>query len=204
MRKLRNQIPFYLIYSRIVSAGIFVLLAFSTFSERDMVIVALMLLGLVSDFFDGFLARKWGVSSEKLRIWDSNADQVFWLSAIGAIFYLNQTFVMAWWPWIAVLIGLEAGAYLVSYIRFKKPVATHSILAKMWTLTLLIFLIDLCINHASGWSFWLCIILGIISRTEIILILLMLKKWVTDVPSLMYVPKINKGIPIKKSKWFNS
>ncbi|MFT5512926.1 MAG: phosphatidylglycerophosphate synthase [Bacteroidia bacterium] len=204
MQKLRNQIPFYLIYSRVVSALALILLAFTDFAERDFVIAALILLGLVSDFFDGFLARKWGISTEKLRIWDSNVDQVFWVSAIGSIFYLNQAFVLQWWQWIVVVVALETGAYFISYFRFRKPVATHSILSKIWIVTLLFFLIDLCILHTSSWFFWSCVIIGIISRLEIVLILLLLKKWVTDVPSVIQVSKINKGISIKKSKWFNS
>ncbi len=204
MKSFRNQIPFYLVYSRIVSAGLFILFCFIEFPMRDQWIVALMLGGIVSDFFDGVLARKWGVSSEKLRIWDSNADQVFWLSAIACIFLINATFLKSNLIIIGVVIGLEALTYLVSFVRFKKPIATHSILAKLWTATLLLFLIDLCLNHESFWLYWICIGLGLVSRIEILLKILSLKKWTTDVPSFFHVRKINRNIPIKKSKWFNS
>ncbi len=204
MKSLQQRIPFYLVYSRIVSAGLFVPFCFIDFPQRDIVIVALMLAGIVSDFFDGVLARKWGVSSEKLRIWDSNADQMFWLSAIACIFYLNATFLKSNYVAIVWVIGLEALTYLVSYVRFKKPIATHSIMAKVWTASLLFFLIDLSLNHDSSWFYWICIGLGILSRLEILLIIVSLKKWTTDVPSLLDVSKINRNIPIKKNKWFNS
>lgn len=200
----RKHIPFLLIYSRIVIALIFLLMAFSTFFYRDETIVILLIVGVATDFFDGVLARKWNVSSEKLRVWDSNADQVFWLAAIFNIFYLNVEFITTQWMSIVIVLVLEFLAYLVSYIRFKKSVATHSLLAKLWTVTLLLFLIDLCLFHSSTWVYWACITLGIVSRGEIIGILLLLKNWTTDVPSILYVKRINAGLPIKKNKWFNS
>lgn len=179
-------------------------MAFSTFFYRDETIVILLIVGVATDFFDGVLARKWNVSSEKLRVWDSNADQVFWLAAIFNIFYLNVEFITTQWMSIVIVLVLEFLAYLVSYIRFKKSVATHSLLAKLWTVTLLLFLIDLCLFHSSTWVYWACITLGIVSRGEIIGILLLLKNWTTDVPSILYVKRINAGLPIKKNKWFNS
>jgi len=51
--------------------------------------------------------------------------------------------------------------------------------------------------------FIICFVLGILSRIEIILIILKLKKWKTDVPSVLSVTKLNQGIQIKKNKLFN-
>lgn len=41
-------------------------------------------------------------------------------------------------------------------------------------------------------------------QIEIILIIIKLKKWTTDVPSILVVSKINNGIPFKKNTLFNS
>ncbi|MFT5723560.1 MAG: hypothetical protein ACI9JN_000674 [Bacteroidia bacterium] len=93
---------------------------------------------------------------------------------------------------------------MISFLKFKKTIATHSILAKLWTINLLLFLIDLCLNHTSSVAFWICIVLGLISRLEIIGIITLLKKWTTDVPSIRQVKKINRGENIPKSKLLNS
>lgn len=199
-----KHIPFLLIYSRILIGIAVGLLAIFKIDHYPIWIVVLMSFGLLTDVFDGIIARKLKVSSEKLRIWDSNVDQFFWLVCIGSIFYLNIDFVKSQFFWIATVIMLELLAYLISYIKFKKSIATHSILAKFWTLSLLWFLIDLTLHSTSHLAFIFCIVLGIISRTEIILIILKLKKWTSDVPSIFVVSKINKGIPIKKNKLFNS
>jgi len=198
-----KQIPFLLIYSRILIAFAIAIIAFFPNENTSIWIVSLMTLGLLTDIFDGIIARKLNVASKKLRVWDSNVDQFFWLVVIGVIFYLNLDFVKQNFYWIVSIFILEFLAYIVSIFKFKKTIATHSILAKIWTLTLLAFLIDLEINTTSFFPYWICIILGIISRVEIILIILKLKKWTTDVPSILVVNKINKGLKFKKFKLFN-
>ncbi len=199
-----KNIPFLLIYSRILIGIVIGFLAFYKIENYSIWIVILMSLGLITDIFDGIIARKLNVSTEKLRIWDSNVDQFFWLIVIGSIFYLNIDFIKENILWIAIIVSLEILCYLVSYFKFKKSIATHSILAKFWTLALLGFLIDLVINETSYIPFMICIVLGIFSRIEIILIILKLKNWTTDVPSIFAVSNINQGIKIKKNKLFNS
>lgn len=75
----------------------------------------------------------------------------------------------------------------------KRTIATHSYLAKFWTLTLLAFLIDLTLQSDSDLPFKICSTFGIVSRIEIILIILGLKKWTTDVSSIFSVEKVNKS-----------
>jgi len=101
------------------------------------------------------------------------------------------------------LILLELSCYFVAYLKFKRTVATHTLLAKGWTISLFIFLADLALTSNSSLAFIVCIILGIISRLEIIAILISLKSWTTDVPSIVSVGKLNKGEKIKRMKLFN-
>jgi len=186
-----TNIPFLLIYSRIIIGFVILVLAFVTIPHKSETVVALMVIGLLTDVFDGIIARKLNVASEKLRVWDSNVDQFFWLSVLFTVFYSNQDFLFANWFWIALIVLLEASCYIISYIKFKKPIATHSYMAKLWTLSLLAFLIDLSLNANSTYVFWICIFLGILSRAEIILIILRLKHWATDVSSIGSVKSIN-------------
>lgn len=199
-----NKLPFLLVYSRILFGVLIGFIAVYKIDHYSVWIVVLMSLGLITDVFDGIVARKLQVSTEKLRIWDSNVDQFFWLITIGSIFYLNFDFVKKNIFWIGSVLLLEITAYFISYLKFKRSIATHSILAKIWTLSLLWFLIDLTLNTKSKLPFFICITLGILSRVEINLIILKLNKWTTDVPSILAVSKINRGILVKKNKLFNS
>lgn len=166
-------------------------------------IVMLMSVGLVTDIFDGIIARKLNVSTEKLRVMDSNVDQIFWLIVIGSIFYINIYFVIENIIWLSLIIFLELLCYISSYKKFRRSIATHAIASKIWTLSLLVFLVDLTLNSTSDSIFVVCLVLGILSRIEIFLIILRLNEWTADVPSILVVSKINQGIPVKKSKLFN-
>lgn len=162
-----------------------------------------MFLAIITDVFDGVIARKMGIATKKIRLWDSNVDQIFWLTTMAIIFYLNWQFIRFHWIGIMFVLFMEILAYAICMIKFKKTIATHSILAKFFTLSLFIFLADLQWFGSSSIIFDVCLFLAFISRLEIIIIILRLKKWATDVPSIFAVSNINAGKPIKKNKLFN-
>lgn len=198
-----KSLPFALIYSRIAIGLIIALISYLKIPYYPQWIVILMFVGLLTDVFDGIIARKLNVATEKLRLWDSNVDTFFWSLVIFSIFGLNKEFVFDNIQLISLVILLQIGCYCLSYLKFQKPIATHSILAKIWTISLLAFLIVLCLNSTSYFAYIICIVLGIISRIEIALMILKLDKWTTDVPSIFVVDKINKGIEFKKNSLFN-
>lgn len=200
---IRN-IPIALVYSRVVAAVILLLLCW--FGDSTLYrywVVSLIVYGVVSDFFDGFIARCIGVSEEKLRRLDSSVDQVFWLSVALGSYWLVSEFYRDNWIKIAILVMSEVMAYAISFFRFRKEVATHAIASKLWVLTLLVFFIDLILNSSATWSFHVCFWVGIVTRIEIISILLLLKEWVNDVPSIYHAIQLGKGKSIKRNKIFN-
>ena len=196
--KPMKRIPFLLIYSRIVIAILIVIITLLNIENQKNIVVILMITGVLTDIFDGIIARKLRVATKKLRIWDSNVDQFFWVLCIGSICYSNFQFLKENYTGIGIVILLEIVAYLSSYFRFKKTIATHSLLAKFWVLILLVFLIDLMLNDSSDTAFLICLIIGILSRLEIIAIIFTIKQWTTDIPSIFKVSAINKGIVSKK------
>jgi len=197
-----KRIPILLVYSRVLIALAIAFFSFSEVENYKEWIIGLIVLGVFSDIFDGVIARKLEVATEKLRKLDSNIDQFFWLTSVGSIGYLNFQFFKQNHLLIVIILVLEILAYLISFLKFKKTIATHTLLAKLWVLTLLAFLIDLMINNDSNLLFWICVSVGIVSRIEIITIILTLKKWATDIPSICVVSKINKGIKAKKRLLF--
>ena len=86
-----------------------------------------------------------------------------------------------------LILALEFLAYLISFVKFNKPIATQTYLAKLWSVFLFCFLAMLAVIHTSTLLFWVVIILGCISRLEIIFILRLLKYWKTDVSSILDV-----------------
>ena len=166
-------------------------------------ILWLMYLGLFSDIFDGIIARHLHISTQKLRRLDSTVDQIFFVSVGVATYIQCPMFFETNAYKIAILAGSEVLIYLVSFLKFRKEVATHSIGAKIWTLLLFGTLIQVILQCQSVVLFNLCFWIGLLTRAEIIAILLILKTWTNDVPSVFHSIQLRKGKVIKRSKIFN-
>ncbi|PZU04317.1 MAG: CDP-alcohol phosphatidyltransferase, partial [Chryseobacterium sp.] len=71
-----KTIPYILIIIRFLLAPIILFLAYFQGIESRFLLLTLMHFGLLTDIFDGIIARKIGASSEKLRRLDSQTDLV--------------------------------------------------------------------------------------------------------------------------------
>ncbi|USA54660.1 CDP-alcohol phosphatidyltransferase family protein [Acinetobacter sp. C32I] len=200
---LKYQIPTLLVYSRLLLGFLIVIVTLLQPQFFPIYTVVFLTLGLISDIFDGIIARHLGVSNEKLRRLDSNIDQIFFICAIVSIYLQQPDFFQQYiWP-ILILILFEVAIYMVSWIKFRKEVATHSIGAKIWTLFLFALLVQVTLTGQSQILFWIVFWLGILTRTEIISIILVLKQWQNDVPSLKQAFRIRKGLPAQQNRFFN-
>lgn len=198
-----KTIPYLLIATRFILAPVILLLAYFKGAESQFLILFLMYFGLLTDIFDGIIARKVGVSSEKLRRLDSQTDLVFWLSLGFVSYFLNAELIKNEWKGVTLIFVMEALCYIISWLKFGKETCTHAFLSKMWGLSLLIAFTYLIGFQQAGWAFYLTVILGFVSHIDVILIILILPKWQYDVPSSYHAWKIRKGKQRKKSIFFN-
>lgn len=81
-----KKIPYLLILLRFLSAIAILYLGYFAGEKSRTMILILMYFGLLTDIFDGIIARKVGVSSEKLRRLDSQTDLTFWLFSYRCYF----------------------------------------------------------------------------------------------------------------------
>ncbi len=200
---MMKQLPFILVWSRLV-AGIIILLAgLLKIPAFGVVTTILVVFGLLSDILDGIIARRVGVSTEKLRRLDSSIDQVFWLMVIASLIIVYPAFFAGNLLKIILLAIAEGLTYAISFARFRKEVATHAIASKIWTLTLFATLVQVALTGSSVFWFNACFYIGVVTRMEIIAILIVLRQWTNDVPTFYHAIQLRKGKMIKRSKWFN-
>lgn len=200
---MKTKIPITLIYSRLIIGFLIILLGILQVGYYKEIIVALLTVGLLTDIFDGIIARKLRVSTQKLRRLDSSVDQVFFISVVVSAYILCPDFFKNNLLLLSVLIGSELLTYVVSFIKFKKEVATHSLGAKFWTLILFATLVQIILQCESKYLFLLCFWVGILTRIEIIAIILTLKNWTNDVPTIFHAIQLKKGKSIKRNRFFN-
>jgi len=200
---MKRHIPIALIIFRLILAPIILGLVYFLKEESRIIVVVLMYLGLLSDIFDGIIARELNVSSQRLRRFDSQTDMIFWVS-IGISTWLLYPELIAnnKIPILAIFV-LEGMCYLISIVKFGKETCTHAFLSKLWGITLVIAFTSLIgFNHA-GVPFYLAVVFGFISHIDRILITLLLPKWEHDIPSCYHAYLIKKGLGFKKNKLLN-
>ncbi|SNR22634.1 CDP-alcohol phosphatidyltransferase family protein [Flavobacterium sp. ov086] len=198
-----KNIPIFLIAFRLLLGPILIMLTYNYGSEIRKELIFLIFLGLLSDIFDGIIARRFGVSSEKLRRMDSQTDLIFWLCVAFCSWLLNPEIITNnVWSIILIFI-MEALTYLFSILKFGKETCTHALLSKLWGITLLIAFVSMIGFGHAGIPFFLAVFFGIVGHIDVYLIIYFLPKWTHDVPSSYHAYLIREGKSIKRHKLFN-
>ena len=200
---MKYKIPIALIILRFFIGVLIVILSCVEIEYYKITVITLLAIGLLSDIFDGIIARRLNVSTQKLRRLDSTVDQLFFSAVIVATYIKYPVFYQSHGIKIGVLVAVEVLTYVFSFLKFKKEIATHSIGAKVWTLFLFATLVDVIVEGKSDLLFEVFFWIGVLTRLEIIAIILILKNWTNDVPTCYHAFKLRQNKPIKRNKLFN-
>ena len=199
---MRN-IPLALMYARLVIGLVVLALAWENVAHFAAIAVGLITVGLLTDVFDGIIARQLNISTQKLRRLDSTIDQFFWAMVVGATYLRCPVFFDQNAFKLALLLGLEGLIYSVCFLKFRKEIATHSWAAKIWVLLSFAALLQLIIRCEAGIVFEVSFYVGVFSRLEILVIILLLRRWANDVPTAYHALQLRRNKPIKRHKLLN-
>ncbi len=197
-----NRIPKILLYSRLFFAFIILFIAFKPCLNSHIWVLILLYVGIISDVFDGIIARKLNISTEGFRLLDTIFDLFFYLSVLFYIYLNNQIAILSTYKLIFCILGLELGMYVISYLRFRKLPSPHAILSKFWGIYIVIEF-TLLILKIDGRHFTIALLIGILVHIDRILIYIFLRKWDHDIPSCYHAYLIRTGREIKRNKLFN-
>jgi len=182
-------VPWVLIGVRVALGPMIYLLAHRV-AGAPMVLV--LCLGLFSDIFDGVIARRLSVVTDRLRTADSYADGWYfgwvaaaaWTAAPGPIRAMERP--------IAVVVIAAASNDAVDLLRYGRLTSFHAYSAKIWGITLFLAAAALLGYHTGVPLLWLAVIAGLITNAEGFAMKLLLPEWEHDVPSLWHVVRRRK------------
>lgn len=200
---LSNKIPEALIYSRLVLGLCILGITIISNNTHKEFIVILILIGFLTDVFDGVVARKLNIDTDYIRRLDSKIDRIFWILVLVSAYLMYPGFIIGVIPKVALIFAFEFMALMISYIRFKKIPAPHNYLSKLWGCLVLISLCEITLKGYSNLLFNAMIVIGIISRIDSIFIYSILKNWERDIPTSYHAFQIRNGKKVKRTKLFN-
>lgn len=107
-----------------------VLLYFIAFQERRVLFVLVFLLAGLTDFFDGFVARKFGVSKFGSKL-DGLADVFIMVSCVVWLWWLAPGVLGIIWPFVVLLIVLGVVVRAFQLIKYWEFGSYHLVSAKI-------------------------------------------------------------------------
>ena len=182
---LKRQLPFALTTLRLLLGPVALTLALG--NAPRWLFLPLLVVGTLSDIFDGILARRIGVSTPGLRRYDSITDVIYYLFILGALWRLCQHVALHNLWALAIILGSETIGILVCVVKFGTYPATHSWLAKFYGLCLLGGLIALLAFDAGNWAMIMVAVVAAVTNAEIMLLHLLAKTPPVDVPSIFHL-----------------
>ena len=197
-----KRIPELLIYLRLLIAIFFLLARAFPNAINIPIILTLLYLGILSDVFDGIIARKVNIATEKLRVIDTIVDLLFYASIFYYTYLNNQQTFQSNLALIICILILELGMYFTSIMRFRKLPSPHAILSKFWGLYLVVEL-TLLLLKIPGMHFYIALWIGLIVHLDRFLIYSLITQWEHDIPSSYHALLLRKGYNIKRFSLFN-
>lgn len=196
MIKLRKgSIPWTMAAGRVLLGP--VLIVGERCGWSGLTLASLVITALISDIFDGVLARRWNCDTAGVRLFDSLADIAFYICVAIALGF-RQPHI---WYDNALLLGavlwLEALRFIVDFAKFGKPASYHSYLAKTWGLIMAIAVVATLASKHAGLLIPVALVFGIACNLEGLAMSRVLPVWHRDVKTLVAARRIGRELTTK-------
>jgi CDP-diacylglycerol---glycerol-3-phosphate 3-phosphatidyltransferase len=187
----RTLIPYSLVWFRLLLAPAF-WVGYALGADHRLY-AGLLIAGIVSDIFDGVLARRWKTSTPKLRRFDSNVDSLFYGSSAILAASLFPAYLKPWWTGFLVMFLFLIAQNVVHGLRFREQPAYHMWSGKLWSIAIVVALTCLFLGRPPGWALDAIVVLGIYNCIEAMIASLILPRPMVDIPTVFHAIKIAKA-----------
>ena len=156
-------------------------------------LAAMVAAALLSDIYDGVLARRWRCDTAALRLFDSMADTIFYLCTGIALWIAHPEAMRPIAPIIVALVAAELLRFGFDFVKFGKPGSYHSWMAKSWGLVLAAtVMLTFATRFGHAWL-GLALLMGIACNLENLAMSLILSQWTRDVLTLRMAWQIRQA-----------
>ncbi len=151
------------------------------------------IIAVLSDIFDGIIARRLKVSTAQLRQADSWADIFLYLCVAISTWLVYPQVIIDFRVPLLSAITIQLILFAISLIKFQKFPSFHTYTAKAWGLALLVATVGL-FGFSYANTLWLAIVLCWVNSLEEILMVLLLPIWQCDILSIFHAVELRKTL----------
>lgn len=161
-----------------------------------------ILLALISDIYDGVLARRWRCDTPRLRRWDTLADTVFYLGVLALVMLRYPATAQRHAALFVLLLAMELGQHIFAWVKFGRNASYHSLLAKAWGLLMASATIAFFAFGLDNWFLDAVLAWGVVCNAEGFAMSIVLPTWQRDVPTLGHALRLRKKFFYESSSMF--
>lgn len=191
MTKLSYRIINGITLYRVLAAPVLIVMIFT--NQLD-IFKWLLAFSFFTDLIDGFLARKFKVTSILGSRLDSIGDDLTVLAAILALFIFRMAFIRQQMVLITVMLSLFLLQNLVAILKYRKITSFHTYLAKISAILQGLFLIPaFFLSEPIPILFYIAAIVTTLELIEEIILVIILPEWKANVRGLYWVIEERKN-----------
>jgi len=190
-RESKFTLPNLLSFYRIVT---FPVVLFAAVSGHENVFVILLMVNLVTDILDGWIARTFHMQTEFGARLDSIADTGTYILAFAGIFLFKASEFNPYLVSFSIFISLFVVANLLSLLKFKRLPSLHLYSWKIGGYIQGFFFFTLFVFDFYAGFYYIMIFWGILAFSEHILIQLMIGRMQSNLKGLFWVLKSRKTV----------
>lgn len=155
------------------------------FGEREL-FTWLLLVSYTTDMIDGFLARRYKITSARGSQLDSFGDQITLVVALIGLLVFERDFLIEHLFFIILAFVPYIFQMIVAFIKYGKATAFHTYLAKASAIVQGVFILWLLFFGPIYWLFYVMIVLGLLETIEEIALIYMYDNWVAGVKGIYW------------------
>jgi CDP-diacylglycerol--glycerol-3-phosphate 3-phosphatidyltransferase len=152
-----------------------------------------LIIALITDCLDGYIARKLNQTTELGARLDSLGDNVIYITVVISVWWLRPDIIQSEDVWISIVLFSYAMPLICGFLKFKRMISYHTYGAKLSAVLISISVILMLIN-GPHLPFRISSVVFLITAIEETSITFILPKWHADVPTIMHAVKIKKKI----------
>lgn len=189
MKKNVVTVPNILSFYRIVT---FPLVLYFAISKYENLFVIFLIINLITDVLDGYIARRFNMQTELGARLDSIADVGTFILAITGIFIFKGNDLEPHIISFITFLGLYLLSNIISLIKFRRFPSLHLYSWKIGGYIQGIFFFTLFVFGFNVYVYYFMVIWGILSFLEHITIQLIIKEMMSNAKGLYWVLKNTK------------
>ena len=170
-------------FYRIAAAPL--LLALVYFDER-LIFSWLLLISYSTDAIDGYLARKFKITSPRGSQLDSFGDQITLIVGLVGLYFFETNFIKNNFTLILIVFVPYIVQMIIAYFKYGRATAFHTYLAKLSAVMQSAFILFSLFFYPEYTLFYIMIVIGLLETFEEITLIFMYDNWTSDVKGVFW------------------